>query len=61
VIVHINHISLKGKGAKKSQLGELASLVTGALVDLVEDGQLDARLAPSRKLPSTSASVSPRN
>ena len=50
MIVHINHISLKGKGAKKSQLGELASLVTGALVDLVEDGQLDARLAPSLRI-----------
>src|SRR5499427_6532978 len=48
--VHNNHISLKGKGAKKSQLGELASLVTGALVDLVEDGQLDARLAPSLRI-----------
>ena len=37
VIVHINHISLKGKTAKKSQLGELTSLVAGSLVDLVEN------------------------
>ncbi len=50
MIVHINHISLKGKSAKKSQLGELASLVTGSLVDLVEGGQLDARIAPSLRV-----------
>jgi hypothetical protein len=50
VIVHINHISLKGKSAKKSQLGELASLVTGSLVDLVEGGQLDSRIAPSLRV-----------
>jgi hypothetical protein len=50
VIVHINHISLKGKTAKKSQLGELASLVAGSLVDLVESGQLDSRVAPSLRV-----------
>jgi hypothetical protein len=50
VIVHINHISQSKKGAKKSQLGELASLVTGSLVDLVENGQLDAKVAPSLRI-----------
>jgi len=50
VIVHINHISQSKKGGKKSQLGELASLVTGSLVDLVEGGQLDARIAPSLRI-----------
>jgi len=50
VIVHINHISQSKKGAKKSQLGELASLVTGSLVDLVENGQLDAKIAPSLRI-----------
>jgi hypothetical protein len=51
VIVHINHISQsKSKAGKKSQLGELASLVTGSLVDLVEGGQLDARIAPSLRI-----------
>ncbi len=50
MIVHINHISQSKKGAKKSQLGELASLVTGSLVDLVENGQLDAKVAPSLRI-----------
>jgi hypothetical protein len=50
VIVHINHISQSKKGGKKSQLGELASLVTGSLVDLVEGGQLDSRIAPSLRI-----------
>ena len=50
MIVHINHISQKSKNAKKSQLGELVSLVTGALVDFVEDGVLDANLAPSLRI-----------
>jgi hypothetical protein len=51
VIVHINHISQsKSKTGKKSQLGELASLVTGSLVDLVEGGQLDPRIAPSLRI-----------
>src|SRR6476661_2322612 len=34
----------------KPQLGELASLVTGSLVDLVENGQLDAKIAPSLRI-----------
>ena len=50
MIVHINHISQSKKGGKKSPLGELASLVTGSLVDLVESGQLDARIAPSLRI-----------
>ena len=51
MIVHVNHISQsKSKNGKKSQLGELASLVTGTLVDLVEDGQLDAGFAPSLRI-----------
>ena len=51
MIVHINHISQsKSKTGKKSQLGELASLVTGSLVDLVEGGQLDPRIAPSLRI-----------
>ncbi len=50
MIVHINHISQSKKGAKKSQLGELASLVTGSLVELVENGQLDAKIAPSLRI-----------
>jgi hypothetical protein len=51
VIVHINHISQsKSKSGKKSQLGELVSLVTGSLVDFVEDGVLDANLATSLRI-----------
>ncbi len=51
MIVHINHISQsKSKTGKKSQLGELASLVTGSLVDLIEGGQLDSRIAPSLRI-----------
>ena len=51
MIVHINHISqARNKTGKKSQLGELSSLVTGLLVDLVENGQLDARIAPSLRV-----------
>jgi hypothetical protein len=51
VIVHINHISqTKKKTGKPSQLGELASLVTGSLVNFVEDGVLDANLAPSLRI-----------
>jgi hypothetical protein len=47
VIVHINHIAT---AKKKSQLGDLASLVTGSLVNLVEDGILDSRIAPSLRI-----------
>jgi hypothetical protein len=51
VIVHINHISqTKGKSGKSSQLGELVSLVTGSLVSFVEDGVLDANIAPSLRI-----------
>ena len=51
MIVHINHISqAKNKSGKRSQLGELVSLVTGSLVDFVEDGVLDANLAPSLRI-----------
>jgi hypothetical protein len=51
VIVHINHISqTKSKSGKPSQLGELVSLVTGSLVNFVEDGVLDANLAPSLRI-----------
>ena len=51
MIVHINHISQsKGKSGKKSQLGELVSLVTGSLVDCVEGGVLDPNLAPSLRI-----------
>jgi hypothetical protein len=51
VIVHINHISqTKGKSGKRSQVGELVSLVTGSLVSLVEDGVLEASLAPSLRI-----------
>ena len=51
MIVHINHISpAKNNAGRKSQLGELAGLVTSSLVDLVESGQLDARIAPSLRI-----------
>ena len=51
MIVHINHISqTKKKTGKPSQLGELASLVTGSLVNFVEDGVLDASVAPSLRI-----------
>jgi hypothetical protein len=52
VIVHINHISQSKapKGSQRSLQSELASLVTGSLMTLVEDGVLDARLAPSLRI-----------
>ena len=52
MIVHINHISQskKPKGNQRSPQSELASLVTGSLMSLVEDGVLDARLAPSLRI-----------
>jgi len=52
VIVHINHISQskKAKGNQRSPQSELASLVTGSLMSLVEEGVLDARLAPSLRI-----------
>lgn len=52
MIVHINHISQskKAKGNQRSPQSELASLVTGSLLSMVEDGVLDARLAPSLRI-----------
>ena len=52
MIVHINHISQskKPKGNQRSPQSELASLVTGSLMSLVEEGVLDARLAPSLRI-----------
>jgi hypothetical protein len=52
VIVHINHISQskKPKGSPRSPQSELAGLVTGSLLSLVEEGVLDARLAPSLRI-----------
>src|SRR5678815_6033661 len=52
VIVHINHISQskKPKGDQRSPQSEIARLVTGSLMSLVEDGVLDARLAPSLRI-----------
>ena len=51
MIVHINHISQskKPKGQRSPQ-SEMAGLVTGSLMSLVEDGVLDARLAPSLRI-----------
>jgi hypothetical protein len=51
VIVHINHISqTKKPQGGRSQQSEIARLVTGSLMSLVEDGVLDARLAPSLRI-----------
>ena len=52
VIVHINHISQskKAKGNQRSPQSELASLVTGSLMSMVEEGVLDAHLAPSLRI-----------
>jgi hypothetical protein len=52
VIVHINHISPSKKptGGQGSQQSELAGLVTGSMMSLIEDGVLDARLAPSLRV-----------
>jgi hypothetical protein len=52
VIVHINHISQskKPKSSQRSPQSEMAGLVTGSLMSLVEDGVLDARLAPSLRI-----------
>jgi hypothetical protein len=45
VIVHINHISQskKPRNGQRSPQSEMAGLVTGSLMSLVEDGVLDAR------------------
>jgi hypothetical protein len=52
VIVHINHISQsrKPKSGQRSAQSEMAGLVTGSLLSLVEDGVLDSRLAPSLRI-----------
>jgi len=53
VIVHINHIapSKKAKaGGPRSQQSELAGVVSGALLSMVEEGVLDPRLAPSLRV-----------
>jgi hypothetical protein len=52
VIVHINHISpsKKPKGGPRSAQSELAGLVTGCLMSMVEDGVLDPKLAPSLRV-----------
>jgi hypothetical protein len=52
VIVHINHISQskKPKSGQRSPQSEMAGLVTGTLMSLVEDGVLDPKLAPSLRI-----------
>ncbi|HET9267427.1 MAG TPA: hypothetical protein VFO31_04660 [Vicinamibacterales bacterium] len=51
VIVHINHIApSKKKVAGGSPVSPLAGLVNGAMLSMVEDGVLDARLAPSLRV-----------
>ena len=52
MIVHINHISQskKPRNGKPSPQSEMAGLVTGSLMSLVEDGVLDAKMAPSLRI-----------
>ena len=52
MIVHINHISQskKPRSGQRSPQSEMAGLVTGSLMSLVEDGVLDERLAPSLRI-----------
>ena len=52
MIVHINHISQskKPRNGQRSPQSEMAGLVTGSLMSLVEDGVLDARMAPSLRI-----------
>jgi hypothetical protein len=51
VIVHINHIApSKKKDGRRSPVSQLAGLVNGAMLSMVEDGVLDARLAPSLRV-----------
>ena len=52
MIVHINHISQskKPRSGQRSPQSEMAGLVTGSLMSLVEDGVLDARIAPSLRI-----------
>jgi len=51
VIVHINHIAQsKKKATPRSPQSEIASLVTGSMMSMVEDGILGAKLAPSLRV-----------
>jgi hypothetical protein len=51
VIVHINHIAPgRKKAAGQPPVSQLAGLVNGAMLSMVEDGVLDARLAPSLRV-----------
>jgi hypothetical protein len=46
VIVHINHIAPGRKKAGQSPVSQLAGLVNGAMLSMVDDDVLDARRAP---------------
>jgi len=52
VIVHINHIAPSKKKAtgQRSAQSELAGLVTGSMMSMVEEGVLDPKLAPSLRV-----------
>jgi hypothetical protein len=51
VIVHINHIApSKKKTAGRSPTSLLTGLVHCTMLSMVEDGVLDARLAPSLRV-----------
>jgi hypothetical protein len=52
VIVHINHIapSKKKVAGQRSAQSELAGLVTGQMMSMVEEGILDPKLAPSLRV-----------
>ncbi|HEV8395170.1 MAG TPA: hypothetical protein VGQ37_12895 [Vicinamibacterales bacterium] len=51
MIVHINHIApSRKKAAGPSPVSQLAGLVNGTMLSMVEDGVLDHRLAPSLRV-----------
>ena len=52
MIVHINHIapSKKKVAGQRSAQSELAGLVTGQMMSMVEEGILDPKLAPSLRV-----------
>ncbi|HZI79882.1 MAG TPA: hypothetical protein VFD69_10240 [Vicinamibacterales bacterium] len=52
MIVHINHIapSKKKAAGQRSAQSELAGLVTGSMMSMVEEGILDPKLAPSLRV-----------
>ena len=52
MIVHINHIapSKKKVAGQRSAQSELAGLVTGCMMSMVEEGILDPKLAPSLRV-----------